>query len=125
MDDSVLVGRGNEITKIPRQDWEDEIFASAKELAAALSFMTEEHHRVRNFVVREMALRCEPLLPEIIARELNLSTDRAKVILDDLEKHLTFLFRDQRGAVTWAYPVTVDATPHHVKFISGEKLYAA
>jgi hypothetical protein len=25
----------------------------------------------------------------------------------------------------WAYPVTVDPTPHHMSFSSGERLYAA
>jgi len=26
--------------------------------------------------------------------------------------------------VTWAYPVTVDETPHHVRFSSGEEAYS-
>ena len=30
-----------------------------------------------------------------------------------------------QGAVTWAYPVTVDQTPHHLTFNTGEKIYAA
>ena len=38
---------------------------------------------------------------------------------------MTFLFRNPAGDVTWAYPVTVDQTPHQVTFSSGEKLYAA
>jgi hypothetical protein len=46
-------------------------------------------------------------------------------ILDELEKHMTFLFRDEQGAVAWAYPVTVDRTPHHVTFDTGEQVYAA
>jgi hypothetical protein len=46
-------------------------------------------------------------------------------ILDDLEKKLTFLFRNEEGAVAWAYPVTVDKTPHHLTFSTGEQLYAA
>ena len=44
---------------------------------------------------------------------------------DDLEKHLTFLFRNAAGAVTWAYPVTVEQTPHRIVLSSGEQLYAA
>ena len=35
-------------------------------------------------------------------------------ILDDLERHLTFLYRNPEGAVAWAYPVTVEPTPHRV-----------
>ncbi len=47
------------------------------------------------------------------------------VVLDDLEKHMTFLFRNKGGEVTWAYPVTVDKTPNHLTFSSGEQIYAA
>jgi hypothetical protein len=38
---------------------------------------------------------------------------------------MTFLFRNEQGSVTWAYPVTVDQTPHRVTFSSGEQVYAA
>ena len=56
----------------------------------------------------------------------NLNDPRmAFAILDDLEKRMTFLYRNPQGCVTWAYPVTVDRTPHRVEFSSGEKLYAA
>jgi hypothetical protein len=46
-------------------------------------------------------------------------------VLDELERRMTFLFRNQAGAVAWAYPVTVDVTPHHVTFSTGEQVYAA
>ena len=62
---------------------------------------------------------------EFIARELNLSPSQVIAISDDLEKHMTFLFRNERGAVTWAYPVTVDETPHQVTFSTGEQIHAA
>ncbi len=45
---------------------------------------------------------------ESIAQSLHLPDEGVKVILDDLKKHKTFLFRDERGAVAWAYPVTVE-----------------
>jgi len=38
---------------------------------------------------------------------------------------MTFLFRNKEGEVVWAYPVTVDKTPHHLTFSTGEQLYAA
>jgi hypothetical protein len=38
---------------------------------------------------------------------------------------MTFLFRNEQGAVAWAYPVTVDRTPHYVTFSTGEQVYAA
>jgi hypothetical protein len=76
-------------------------------------------------VVRELPFAAKPLSPEVVANKLDLSVDRVKTILDDLEKHMTFLFRNSQGEVIWAYPVTVDKTPHHVTFNTGEQLYAA
>jgi hypothetical protein len=64
-------------------------------------------------------------LPDTIARDLGLHRERVVALLTDLEKHMTFLFRNRQGEVTWAYPVTVDKTPHHVTFSTGEQLYAA
>jgi hypothetical protein len=87
--------------------------------------MAEDHHQVRNFVVRELPHAGKPLSPESIGQKLNLSISRVNVILDELEKHLTFLFRNEQGAVAWAYPVTVEKTPHRVTFSSGEQGYAA
>jgi hypothetical protein len=60
-----------------------------------------------------------------VARELALPLERVEDILQDLEKHLTFLVRDEQGRVVWAYPVTVEKTPHRITFGSGERLYAA
>jgi hypothetical protein len=48
-----------------------------------------------------------------------------KGILDELERNLFFLVRNAQGAVSWAYPVTVEPTPHQLRFHSGERLYAA
>jgi hypothetical protein len=63
--------------------------------------------------------------PELIAERLHLSVERVNVILDELEKHMTFVFRNGQGAVAWAYPVTVDRTPHRITFSTGEQVYAA
>jgi hypothetical protein len=46
-------------------------------------------------------------------------------MLQDLERRLTFLWRNSDGQVIWAYPVTVETTPHAVTFHTGEQLYAA
>jgi hypothetical protein len=50
---------------------------------------------------------------------------RVVEILDELERHLTFLYRDASGAVAWAYPVTAAQTPHHLTFSTGERVNAA
>jgi hypothetical protein len=92
---------------------------------AAMGFMTEDLRRVHHFSVKELPHSGKPLSPEFIARALDLPAERVVLILNDLEKHMTFLFRNRRGEVTWAYPVTVETTPHHLTFSSGEQVYAA
>ena len=125
MSGTVLIGQGREIKGIVEEDWEISLSAVQQHIKGRLDFMFEEHHLVRNFVVRELPNAGEPLSPEFIAQELNLPVSRVNLILEELEKHLTFLFRNKQGAVTWAYPVTVDKTPHHITFDTGEQLYAA
>lgn len=125
MSETVLIGQGHEITEIPQEDWERGLPEVQQYIKGRLDFMSEEHHLARNFVVRELPNIGEPLSPEFIALKLNLPVSRVNVILEELEKHLTFLFRNEQGAVTWAYPMTVDNTPHQLTFNTGEQIYAA
>jgi hypothetical protein len=125
MSETILLGQGDQIIEIPRKDWEEGVSAVAKQMQAGLGFMSADHHRIRNFAVRELPKVRGPLSPEFIANKLNLPVDRVKIILEELEKHLTFLFRNEQGEVAWAYPVTTDITPHQVTFNTGEQLHAA
>jgi hypothetical protein len=125
MRETILMGQGDQIIDIPRKDWEQGVSAVSKQIQAGLSFMSAEHHRIRNFAVRELPNIGKPISSEFIADKLNLPIDRVNIILEDLEKHLTFLFLNEEGAVAWAYPVTTDTTPHHVTFSTGEQLHAA
>jgi len=120
MDSSVLLGVSRHLMPIPGAVWQRHVGSHVD-----LSFMTEAHHRVRNYAVIEMPKVGAPLSPERIAEELSLPLDQVIRILDDLERHMTFLFRSQGRDVTWAYPVTVDPTPHHVTFSTGERVHAA
>jgi hypothetical protein len=90
-----------------------------------LSFMSPEHHRMRYFVVDALVRNGEALPPERLSQALELPLDQTYSILDDLEKNLFFLVRNQEGAVFWAYPMTVERTPHRLTFDSGERLYGA
>jgi hypothetical protein len=125
MSDKLLVGFGRHMIPIPHMIWHRQMARTARKIEAGLSFMSDEHHLVRDFVVRELPKVGKPLSPEFIAQKLNLSVDRVKLILDKLEKRLTFLFRNEQGAVVWAYPVTVENTPHHAIFSTGEQVYSA
>jgi hypothetical protein len=125
MDNKLLVGLWRTMIPIPRMVWHGQVSKNAQHTEAGLDFMSREHHLVRDFAVRELPRVGEPLTPAFIAQALALPVDRVNIILDELEKHLTFLYRNEEGAVIWAYPVTVDQTPHRVTFSSGEQIYAA
>jgi hypothetical protein len=122
MDDRILLGLGRRLLPIPPLIWRRVL---RHEGGADLSFMSPDHHRIRNHVVLELPRAGRPLTPEAVAAALDLPLDRTISMMDDLERHMTFLFRNEEGAVTWAYPVTVDETPHHITFSTGERINAA
>ena len=109
---------------VPRAVWQRAVKASARKARRGLDFMSADHHRVRDFAVTELPRRGAPLAPQAIAAALDIALPRVTAILDDLEKHLLFVFRNERGEVTWAYPVTVEATPHRASFSTGEEAYS-
>jgi hypothetical protein len=125
LSETILRGQGRQISEIPRALWEAHLAQIPQHSGERLSFMSEQHHRVRYFAVRELPRAGQPLSPQYIAQGLSLPTEQVNTILDDLEKHLTFLVRNEAGAVAWAYPVTVEQTPHALTFSSGERLYGA
>jgi hypothetical protein len=122
--DNILLGFSRLMIPVSRFIWKRQLPARERHLTASLSFMSEQHHAVRNHAVKELPRVGKPLSPESIAQAVNLPVDRVVAILDDLEKHMTFLFRNEQKAVSWAYPVTVDKTPHHMALSTGESAYA-
>jgi len=125
MNKSLLYGIWRLLVRIPRLIWQAEVIHNTHEGPDRISFMGLDHHRVRDFVVLELPRSQATITPEQIAERLAMPLERVRVILNELEKGMTFLFRDERGAVAWAYPVTVEPTPHRITFSSGEKIYAA
>ena len=125
MKENVFIGDGHKIIEIPKEIWEQHTAQAAQGLADVLSFMTEDHHRIRYFVVRELPRIGKPIQPELISDQLKISLSETTKILDDLERNLFFLVRNERGEVVWAFPVTADKTPHHLTFSTGERLNAA
>jgi hypothetical protein len=125
MDNRVLLGLWRCLVPVPKHVWQSVVHTDARRSSDRLAFMSHDHHRVRDFCVIEIARRGESLSPEAIAHDLGLDLRRVDTILDDLEEHMTFVYRSQGDAVTWAYPVTAVPTPHHLTFSSGEAVYAA
>jgi hypothetical protein len=126
MKDRALLGTRRRMIPIPGFIWKSEVSRKAKKQAQkSVAFMTEEHHLVRDYVVRNLLGAGGSITPEQISEATGLAPARVISILDQLEKRLVFLFRDGRGSVLWAYPVTADTTPHIVSLNSGERGCAA
>ncbi len=126
MKDVILLGRGGKILEVPEAHWRKHLAKVRHHPSERLSFMTDEHHRVRNFVVLELPRHAgEPLSPEAIAERLRLPLATVVAILDDLQKNLFFLVRNTAGQVSWAFPVTSEKTAHRLRFSSGEYTFAA
>jgi hypothetical protein len=84
-----------------------------------------DQRRVQHFAVREIPRRRTPIAPEVFAAELDLPLDQVSLILDELERRMTFLCRRGGEEVIWAYPVTAEETPHQVRMDGGEAFSAA
>lgn len=125
MNKQLLLGIWKYLLPTPRAIWQPQVQRNARGMQAALAFISPAHQRTRDFVVLELARQAAPLTPEFIAGRLGLPLEHVQAILDDLEKRMVFLFRNSQGAVSWAYPVTADVTPHRVAFSTGEQIYAA
>ncbi len=125
MNNKLMMGLWKYMINVPPFLWEKQIAKGKKKYADHLTFMSEDHRLVHHFVVRELPLAGKPLSNEFIANALNIPIQRTISILDDLESHMTFIFRNAAGSVIWAYPVTVEKTPHRVTFQTVEQIYAA
>jgi len=125
VDEFILAGIEGEITRVSATDWKRQLAEVPERISRRLDFMSDDHHRLRNFVVEELPRAGKPIAPEAISDSLRLSPGKTAKILDDLEKHLFFLVRNDEGEVSWAFPVTAAETPHRLVFNTGERLYAA
>ena len=125
MEEKILLGRDRTITDLPQATWKEHLSQIPQHSQPRLRFMTQAHHTVRYFVVRELVNQRKPLEPEFIATTLGMHLNQVTGILEELEQKLFFLVRDKQGSVAWAYPVTVEPTPHRLNFSTGERLYGA
>lgn len=125
MNEMILLGRGDRIIEIPQREWMKHLDLVPEHSQRRLAFMSEAHHRIRAFVVRELPRQGRALEPAYISKATGVSPDLTAEILEELERGLFFLVRNQDGDVSWAFPVTAEPTPHRVNFDAGETIYAA
>ena len=126
MQDSILIGRQEQIISVPDNMWRQHLAKAQQHGSSRLSFMTDDHHRIRNFVVSELPRNAgKSLTAEAISGRLMIPLERVVEILAELQKRLFFLVLNDAGEVSWAFPVTTDKTPHRLRFSSGEHIFAA
>ncbi len=125
MEDALRLRLGRHFLPLPAAVWRRLIPRLARRIRAADRTLTDQHRAVQHFAVREIPRAGEPLAPEAIAEGTGIPISEVVPLLERLERKMRFLWRDPEGRVTWAYPVTAEATPHHMAFSTGERLDAA
>lgn len=123
--DHILMGLGREIRAVPDDVFVQSVKGLPARMASRLAFMSRDHHVVRDFVVRELPRQERSLSPSQIAKVTGLSSQNVSAILAELERNLFFLVRDSGGNVSWAFPVTISETPHHLTFSTKETTFGA
>jgi hypothetical protein len=121
----ILIGIWHKIIPAPMFMLIRETERMAKNRKARINKMTEEKRRIHHFVVRELPNAGQPVSLAFIAHDLKMPVDRVSDLVDEMEKDKTFFNRYHSEGINWAYPVTVDNTPHHVTFSTGEQVNAA
>ena len=111
MGESVLLGRGRQLLRLPREMWEQHLAQVPEHSGDRLRFMTEDSHRVRYFVVKELPLTGKPIAPEEISAALQMPLARVEAILEELERQLFFLVRNEQLLL---HELVVQARAHKV-----------
>ena len=125
MSNKLMLGLWRYVLHVPPFIWQKQIDKGKKRFEKEHGKMPQDFRNVHHFVVRELPRAGKPLDEEFISGELGLSFERVRSALDYLERRMTYLYRNKAGEVIWAYPVTVEKTPHKIAFDTGERLYAA
>lgn len=123
--DAMLVRLKRFDVRVPKILWRRVVEAEARRGGSRVAWFTEDHHRVRDFVVTEIARTGAPVRLGQITAACGIDEHRTTRVVEELEEGLTFLFRTGGDAVDWAYPVTAQQTPHRVRLDSGERFFAA
>ncbi len=125
MQNALMVRLGGAGVRVPGALWRRIADRQARRSANGVEWMTAEHHRLRDFAYTEIVRTGKAVSPAQIVAGTGLAPGRVEQITDELERGKVFLYRGDGTNVDWAYPAAAAATPHKVRFKSGEILYAA
>jgi hypothetical protein len=120
----ILLGVRRRIVPVPECLFRVAVKRDTGKLARR-AVLDADQRRVQHFAVREIPRRRQPIALETFASELDLPPEQVSLILDELERRMTFLCRRGGEEVVWAYPVTAELTDHQVRIDGGEAFSAA
>lgn len=121
---NILVGRGGELVTAPASNWLAALNERSPQTREKLR-LSGDARQIREYVVRELPRFGKPLPPRQIAEDLALARSVVVHVLEELERRLFFLVRNQDGDVAWAFPVAAAPTPHQLLFDTGERINGA
>ncbi len=124
MFERILLGIGKRLVPVPEWLFRQLVRRDTAKLAKRPA-LEPDQRRIQHFAVREIPRRREAIAPEVFAAELDLPIDEVNLMLDELERRMTFLCRRGGEDVVWAYPVTAETTPHLVEMDGGFAFSAA
>jgi hypothetical protein len=124
-EETLLAGRSSRIERVAARPWREALANVGERMRERLAFMTPAHRIVREAAVVRLASVGRPLSARDLADSTGLRESAVDALLDELHQRLFFLVRNQQRDVSWAFPVTVERTPHHLTFVSGERLWGA
>jgi hypothetical protein len=122
---SVLFGFRKTTVSVPAFVVNREMEKAVRRIRMKVKGFTAKKRKVHHFVVRELPGRGGPISINDVAHGLGMPLRRVEALIDELEKEKTFLYRRNSAGINWAYPVTVEATPHKITFSTGECVNAA
>jgi len=125
MDPELHIVENGTLSSLSTAEWKQLVHSAIERGRKRLDFMSEDHHKIRRAAVTELVRTGKPIEPRAFASQFEIPLPRVVEILDELERNLFFLVRNSEGAVSWAFPVTTDRTPHKLTFSTGERLYGA
>lgn len=88
----ILVGVDRDMRSVPNDAFVKSVKGLPARMAARLTFMSHDHHTVRDFVVRELPRQDRPISPIQIAQTTGLRLQAVAAVVTELEKKSVFFW---------------------------------
>lgn len=125
MVDHMNVGFRRHVLKLPAAVGRRRVRALTDRARSIMAELSDEDRSLHLFLATQLPLVGLPLTPAWIGGQRDIAAAVVAEQLDRLGQRKALIARNAVGDVTWVYPVTVDSTPHHLTFESGDRLDAA